>query len=98
MVKVCECCGHPLPDLAVQLELTKRQRQMFEALRRAGKAGITLDRIMEVVYGDDSDGGPDSTTVLHVQRTKMKGKLAKFGLQITTTKGHGSLWRLEAIK
>lgn len=98
MVKVCECCGHPLPGLEVQLELTKRQRDIFTAVQHAGQAGITIPQLIDKVYSYDSNGGPDTAqNVIHVQRVKMKEKLAAFGMKITTTKGHGSLWRLEKL-
>ncbi len=98
MVTVCECCGHPLPSLEVQLELTRRQRDIFAALQKAGVAGITVSQLVDKIYSHDPDGGPDTAeNVIHVQRWKMKDRLAKYGMQITTTKGHGSLWRLEKL-
>jgi predicted DNA-binding ribbon-helix-helix protein len=71
---------------------------MFVALQRAGKAGITIARLIDAIYEEDASGGPlTAKNVVHVQRWKMKDALAKFGMKITTTKGHGSLWRLEKI-
>jgi DNA-binding response OmpR family regulator len=97
-VKVCECCGHPLPDIEVQLELTNHQSRIYVALQKAGKRGLTLDQLLEKVYRDDADGGPLTAKMsLQVARRRMQSRLAKFGLQITHTMGHGSYWRLETL-
>ncbi|MEY9506948.1 hypothetical protein ABIE87_006506 [Bradyrhizobium diazoefficiens] len=97
-LEVCECCGHPLPTLEVQLELTPRQRAIFGVLQKAGRAGIPLSLLVERLYSDHPDGGPLSAlNGVCVQRQHMQSKLAKFGMTITTSKGHGSIWRLEEL-
>lgn len=95
MVSVCEKCGHPLPSLEVQLDLTKPQRRIFNALQRAGQAGLTRDQIIEKVYTDDPNGGPlTALNSICVQRWKMNKKMKPFGLFIKTTKGKPSYWSL----
>ena len=98
MVKVCECCGHPIPDLNVQLALTRGQRRLFEVIQNAGVSGIHPRTIIDKLYAGDPNGGPvTALNCIHVQRTKMRPHLASFGLRITTTTGHGSVWRLEKL-
>ena len=98
MVKCCETCGHPMLDFELQIGLTPRQRHIYLALQKAGQRGLDIEELIEKVYSGEEDGGPvTAPNVIHVQKLKMREKLAAFGLQITTTKGHGSRWRLEKI-
>jgi hypothetical protein len=98
MVKVCECCGHPLPTLEVQLGLTPRQRDIFNALQKAGQRGLGMEELIHKVYLQEADGGPVTVSnVMCVQKIKMKDKLAAFGMQITSTLGHGAIWKLEKL-
>jgi hypothetical protein len=97
MVKVCECCGHPLPSYHALLGLTRGQQRIFEIVEKAGKAGITADRVRDKLYADDANGGPDSPNVINVQRTKMNRALQEYDLKIRSTGGHHSIWRLEKL-
>jgi hypothetical protein len=93
-VKVCERCGHPLPEMEVLLDLTKMQQRMFTVVQRAGRAGVTADVIMDRLY----DGrGPDSTNILTVMKHAMQPKLQKHKMKLTVRTGPGALWRLDAI-
>ncbi len=95
--KICECCGHPLPDRHARLGLTRGQLRIFQIVEKAGTAGITRHDLMDKVYANDINGGPDSQNVLNVQKTKMNLRLLKHGLRIASTGGHYTLWRLEKI-
>lgn len=98
MVECCEKCGHPLNDFEVQIGLTPRQRDIFRALQKAGRRGLTISQLVEKVYGNDPDGGPlSAANVMHVSNIKMRKKLAKFGFKITSNGGHGAIWRLEKL-
>ena len=98
MVKVCEACGHPVNDFEIQLKLTPRQRDMYRALQKAGQRGLLIQELINKVYADEPDGGPmTANNVVQVQKMHMQKKLSAFGLQITTTRGHGAIWRLEAL-
>lgn len=94
MVKVCECCGHPLPEYEIIMDLTRMQQRLFQIVQRAGRAGVTSDVIMDRLY----DGkGPDSTNILNVMKVKLQPKLQKHRMKITVRRGPGALWRLESI-
>ena len=98
MVKVCECCGHPVIDRVMFLELTHMQQKLFEAVEKSGQAGIGRREIFDHLYGTDPNGGPDSLNIINVQKARMKPVLAKYGLKMTTvTGGHYACWRLEKI-
>lgn len=98
MVKACTCpaCGHPLPDIAVMLDLTNMQGRMFVALQQAGKRGIGGYALIDQLY---RGGKPPryATNILNVMKNKMTHPLQRHGLKITTRRGPGALWRLEAI-
>jgi hypothetical protein len=71
---------------------------MFGILQRAGRAGLPLGELINRLYSDHPDGGPLSAlNGVCVQRLHMQPKLAKFGMTITTSRGHGSIWRLETL-
>jgi hypothetical protein len=94
-VRVCECCGHPLPELEVMLDLTHMQQKLFVIIKRAGRAGIDADTIFEALYANEC--APDSVNILSVMKQGMIPKLQKHGLKLTSRRGPGALWRLEAI-
>jgi hypothetical protein len=87
VVKLCECCGHPLPPLEVAEYLTKQQTLILIALDKAGKAGLTLPQMVEALHAHDPNGGPDfAEQSLRVQFSKMGPVLKSFGLRIATLK------------
>jgi hypothetical protein len=96
-VRVCECCGHPVPPAGVEATLPPVQRRMFRAVQRSGAAGIATADLMDAVYGDDPDGGPTWRTVLPTTKSHMAPRLAAFGLRIHATRGHGSRWTLRPL-
>ena len=98
MVNVCQCCGHPLPDNDVLLELTLMQRRIYLELQRAGKRGLTRSELVDRLYVGDANGGPlTAKNGLSVQRGRMEGILRTHQLKITSTRGADALWRLTVI-
>ena len=95
IAQVCECCGHPLPTFNTLRGLTPKQQEIFDALDKAGQAGLARHQLMHALYGNDPNGGPEYQGVLNVQRVKMKEVLAEHGMQIVTTVNRR--WRLEKI-
>jgi hypothetical protein len=94
-VRVCECCGHPMPTYNTLRGLTPSQQKIFALLEKAGQAGMSRKQLMHGMYGDDPDGGPEFQGVLNVQRARMKDVLAENGMRIVTM-AH-SLWKLEKL-
>ena len=88
-VKVCHCCGHPVPPEGVKAILAPRQLRMFEIVERAGQAGISGSDIMSMLYADDPEGGPASVNIVAVTATHIRKKLAPFGLTLRGRKGRG---------
>jgi len=60
--------------------LPHRHQQIVETVRRAGRHGISTDRLFDAIYGDDMDGGPSSgTKVLHVHISRLNKTLERHG-------------------
>lgn len=97
MIEVCKCCGHPLPDSDIAAALTQGQRFIYEAIRRAGRAGISTRVIFERMYAADPNGGPDSTNIIAVQAQHANKRLIKFGLKLKGRSGPGGVYTLEKI-
>lgn len=79
--KSCPHCGHPLVD-SVAETLPRRQRRLYEAVEQAGNAGISRAQLMEKMYYDDPNGGPDSSNIVSVTVHVINKKIAKRGLAI----------------
>jgi hypothetical protein len=96
VVKVCECCGHPLPDLEVAEHLTKQQTLILIALKKAGRKGLTLSEIVEKLHAHDPNGGPDfAEQSIRVQLSKMRPLLRPLGFGITSQRN--SVRKLETL-
>jgi hypothetical protein len=96
-VKTCECCGHPLPEQHATLGLTRTQLRIFQIVEKAGRAGIPRRDLMDVVYANDINGGPESENILNVHRTNMNRRLSPHGLTISVSRGHYSIWKVESL-
>lgn len=94
--QVCKCCGQTLPTPYPKgVRLPKVQLAIFEAIRKAGKYGITRERVREVVYADDPDGGPEFDNVISVHVNRINKALSPAGLKIQSAVGRGnSCYRL----
>lgn len=96
MVKVCECCGHPMPDLEAAEYLTKQQTLILIALKKAGQAGLTLSQLASSLHAHNPNGGPKfAEQSLRVQLSKMQHVLKPFGLRVRTARN--SVRSLQAI-
>lgn len=60
-VPVCKCCGFPIVADEVGVVLTPLQRRIFNVVKRAGNAGIPSRDIIDIIYQNDINGGPNST-------------------------------------
>lgn len=96
-VPVCKSCGHPIVADEIGVVLTPLQRNIFNIVRRAGSAGIAGKDIMEVVYANVRDGGPDSTNIIAVVANQANRRLAQFNLKIQGKRGPGGLFTIERL-
>ncbi len=92
--KVCPHCGHPMPADEVTLMLTPRQRQLYEIVRDAGIAGISARDILDKMYADEPNGGPDTANIISVFAHHANVRLKPFGLEISARRGPWPMWKL----
>lgn len=99
--KVCECCGQPIIDgvekAALSAGLSPSERRLFLAVSGGKGRAVTLDAIMENIWGHDPNGGPDCADVI-IRRYVCTGrpKLKPFGFGYECVRGVG--YRLITFK
>jgi hypothetical protein len=95
MAYQCPCCGQPLREQAPTeslrfLGLNQTQRRIVETLVRSFGEWIPTRRLVEAVYGDRPDGGPDGAeNVISVAVATARPILAAIGLTIQGKHGAG---------
>lgn len=87
----CEKCGHPLPDDALPgVTLSKMHKRIFKAVSKATPRGITTEGILEHMYFDDPNGGPNCTKTVAVQINRLNRlHLRPRGMEIRSPVGTG---------
>lgn len=95
MSDICPCCGNPcdpLTAIKAELQMTFRVRgvnlwpqelYILSALYRWDGL-VTNSRLIDVLYGDDPDGGPETAdVVVKVVVSRIRKKIKKAGLHWT---------------
>jgi hypothetical protein len=102
-VNLCPACGHPIRDwVHVRTSplpgedfpaLKRYQKQIFEAVQKAGKNGIHSERLFYLLYSHDPNGGPNfsglAAIVAHLNR-----KLKPHGVKVFAGRGGDRVYRL----
>lgn len=84
-VATCCCCGQVLPP-KIKFAGPVKQR-IYDFVSRHPE-GVNRFKIMEAVYADDPDGGPESHSTIGVHIMQMNRQtLAKHGLLIRSPSG-----------
>jgi len=96
-VPVCKCCGHPIIADEIGVVLTPLQRRIFNIVKGAGTAGIRGKDIMDAVYANVRNGGPDSTNIIAVVANQANRRLAQFSLKIQGRRGPGGIFTIEKL-
>ena len=96
--RICDCCGHPLPDDGPESALTPMQRRLFRILKIAGQRGVSGPELVDLLYQEDANGGPDSLSIVSVMRSNMLPRLAPFGLTIKTRIGRYGCFYLAPLQ
>ncbi len=100
----CPCCGQALPNEAswnpearrvttkhgsVVLLGSDRRAAIFNLLwERRGKVGLTRMRIIEIIYADDADGGPEGGAITNTMR-RLRLQVAPLGIEIRRGRADG---------
>lgn len=90
--RVCETCHRPLPmdDIAGMLPPVKRR--IYEAIAEAGARGLSRDEIMDRVYEDRIDGGPERSDRVKVNICQINRLIRPRGFNLKWESGQ---YRLE---
>jgi DNA-binding response OmpR family regulator len=94
MNALCPCCNRPMEDSRAPIEglagaaLTNQHRQMVAELVRAYPQPVSRDRLFDILYGLDPDGGPENVgNNIAVRIHKIRKAIELFGW--TIPKQHG---------
>lgn len=90
--KVCPCCKRLLPE-----SLTiggARRRRLLDYVGNHPE-GVTVWQIIDAIYWDDPNGGPDKHNCISVMVKQMNRTLIPQGYKIRGTGGPGSRYFLE---
>ena len=94
-LRLCPTCQRPFPPRLV-VHGPVRQRIVDVIANRPD--GITRAELLDVVYGDDVDGGPDNPNTIAVLIKYANAELAAQGYQIQPTwRGRGARYRITRI-
>jgi DNA-binding response OmpR family regulator len=96
LVSHCSICGHTFsektgqfPD-AHELGLPRRERQVLELLVRSTGRPTFMSKIVEELYGDDPDGGPENAEgCAQTHISKLRRKLRPHGWLIDSRRFDG---------
>jgi hypothetical protein len=90
--KICPACRRPFPP-ALTVHGPLRQRIVDAIANRPD--GITRAELLDVVYGDDVNGGPNNQNVIAVLIKHANAELAAQGHHIESMwRGPGARYRL----
>jgi DNA-binding response OmpR family regulator len=62
------------------LELPRIKRKIFDYV--SGHPGASAERLREVVWADDQDGGPETLKAIHVHINQLNRRLAPYRVRI----------------
>lgn len=84
-------------DALAEVEFPRRRRQLIDALLRAGRSYVAKSRLINEVYGDEYDGGPeDAEACIHTHLSRLRDQIRPLGFTITNSRHLG--YRLERVE
>ena len=88
-MRFCSACGQTLPPrIDLGIRLTSGQQRLVERVHRAGVEGILSTDLLDYMYGDDPNGGPETgKKALAVRICQLNKVLRKKGWCIRAPKG-----------
>lgn len=95
-MKRCECCGQIIPPTVTALDNMRVKKRIYDCIAK-NPQGIGRDEIMDKVYGDDPDGGPEFVNVISVHVLRINKLLKAEGVKIHSTRGPHATYRLVAL-
>ena len=90
----CPTCGQIVPP---QVFLPKMQQRIYDYIARHPQ-GSNRQQIIDAIYWDDPNGGPDWLNGISVQIRHINKRINVLGIIIKGTGGPGSVYRLRSIQ
>lgn len=94
-MKCCPTCGR---EFAPEIDVggTVRQRVFDTIARHTARGGIGRRELVDAIYADDPNGGPDTDkcVTVHVYHINQLFKKRGLSLRIRSTGGIGAVYRL----
>lgn len=89
--RCCPHCQRPFPPpICVPGTLMQRTLQFIGD----NPQGVSRPQVMDHIYGNDIDGGPENPVVVSVMVNRLNKRLKKHHLRIHSSKGHQATYRL----
>lgn len=87
----CSLCGRPILVLDPNaMTIQRRQKQVLEMLLRSPGRFVAKSRIIDAIYGDDPDGGPDDAEgSVQAHISKLRRLLKPLGYSIESARFDG---------
>ncbi len=105
--RICPSCGQTMHAGRAPIEaleaapLTISERRLVQALARIYPRGTTKAHLVDALYVDDPNGGPETASlVVAVHLTRLRKKLPSYGWTIPSVRwdaGGQSRYRLEPL-
>jgi hypothetical protein len=96
-IERCEKCGQIIPPANPFLPQRPRKALIYDFIS-AHPEGVTRAQVAAFVWKDDRGGGPDrALDIISMHIAQMNVTLPTKGLYISSTKGHGAVYRLKMV-
>ena len=89
-MSICPLCHHVIAP--ARLNLPPIKGRILEAVARY--PDISAERLREIIWAGDPNGGPEDRKVLHVHVHQLNKTLAPHGVVVRARKGAGAGYRL----
>lgn len=70
------------------------QRRLVDVLSKAPD-GLEINRVKELLYSNDPDGGPETNNIIAVMASQINRKMSKHGLKIKSSGGRFAIYSLD---
>ena len=93
--KRCSHCGQVIP-VPNPFQHQPVKRRIYDFVKNH-PGGSNRNQIIDAVYADDPDGGPEHAATISMHVYQMRRVLNPLGLTITSPRGRGASFRLVEI-
>lgn len=90
---LCPTCNQIIPPPIGPFDHSPVKQRIFDFIARHPE-GVTMPQLMDHVYALDPAGGPENPNVISAHLHGMRRTLAKTGITVSKTGGHGTKYRL----